>query len=269
MEKITAVIITKDEDRNIGRCLESLTGVADAIVVVDSGSADGTEAICRDYAERYANLRFLFHEWEGYAGQKNFADEMVTEGWILSIDADEALSEETRRHLLELKTKGLDAGAAYSICRLNNYCGHWLRHGGWRPDEAVRLWPAGAARWEGLIHEGLAWQRDLRRERLRGDLLHYSYYTVEEHARRTLKYAELSALKAFERGKRSSRAAVLLYPGWTFVRNYFLKLGFLDGWAGLVACRISAFYKTYKYSRLLDLERQRRNENKNGEECAS
>ena len=255
MQQISAVIITLNEERNIGRCLESLVGVADHVVVVDSGSADKTKTICQQYSEKYPDwLTFLYHEWEGYAEQKNYANSMVGDGWILSIDADEALSDKLRKNLINKKTNDLlESDVAYSICRLNNYCGHWLRHGGWYPDEAVRMWPAGAAQWNGLVHETLEWQRPMRQQRMNGDLLHYTYYSVEEHAQRTVKYAALAAEKAYQQGKKTSRSAIIVKPFWTFVSKYLLHLGFLDGMAGYVSCRISAEYTLLKYSRLYEL----------------
>ena len=257
MQHITAVIITLNEERNIGRCLQSLIDVADHVVVVDSGSTDATETICRQFIESHTGwLTFLYHAWEGYAGQKNYANSMVSDGWLLSIDADEALSEPLRQQLIQHKQQGFAQDTAYSLCRLNNYCGHWLHHGGWYPDEAVRLWPAGTAVWDGVVHETLTFKRPLHQQRMVGDLLHYTYYSVEEHAQRTMKYAILAAEKAHQQGKRASRSAIVFKPLWTFVNKYVMRLGFLDGMAGYVACRLSAEYTLLKYSRLYELNHQ-------------
>lgn len=245
MEKISAVIITQDEERNIGRCLESLRGVADEVVVVDSGSSDGTEAICRAAA-----VRFVHHDWAGYSEQKNYANRLATHSWLLSIDADEAVSPELRDSLMRLKEHGLDSATVYSVNRLNNYCGQWIRHCGWYPDARVRLWHKDVAVWDGLVHEELRYTVQVRHAKLKGDLLHYSFYSFEDYARRQVHYAALSAHKAQEVGKKTTALGVWLRPGWTFFRNYILKGGFLDGHAGYVICRMSAFYTFLKYAQL-------------------
>lgn len=251
MNEISAVIITQNEERNIGRCLESLADVADEIIVVDSGSTDGTEAICRK-----AGAHFEHHDWAGYSGQKNYANSLATKPWILSIDADEALSPTLRESLLTLKQQGLKPNTIYFMNRLTNYCGHWIRHCGWYPDQKCRLWPNGAVEWEGEVHEELRYlQTHLLSETLDGDLHHYSYYSVADHAARQVRYATLAAEKAHARGKRVSVLGVWLRPGWTFIRNYIFKGGLLDGQAGYTVCRMSAFYTFIKYALLREKNR--------------
>ena len=252
MDCISAVVITQDEARNIGRCLESLRGVADEVVVVDSGSTDDTETICRT-----AGARFVPHAWEGFSGQKNYANSLATHPWILSIDADEALSDELRASLLSLKQSGFDTGKVYSVARLNNYCGQWLKHGGWYPDTHVRLWRNGVATWDGVVHEQLHFSELVEREMLQGALLHYTYYTVDEHVRRTVKYATLAGDKAYAQGRRCGMGAVLWKPVGTFLKNYLLKGGFRDGSMGFVSARISAFYTLVKYARLFEKVRSK------------
>ena len=248
MDKITAVIITQNEERNIGRCIESLQGVADEVVVVDSGSTDGTEAICRA-----AGVHFEHHNWAGYSGQKNYANSLATHPWLLSIDADEALSPELRATLLRLKEVGLEKDVAYSVNRLNNYDGQWIHHCGWYPDARVRLWHKGIAEWDGLVHEELRYTVPVRYQKLKGDLLHYSFSSFEDFSRRQTHYASLAARKAHEAGKKTSAIGVWLHPGWTFFRNYILKGGFLDGHNGYIICRMSAFYTFLKYAQLREL----------------
>ena len=253
---ITAVIITRDEERNIDRCLQSLEGVADEVIVVDSGSTDRTEQICQGHG-----VRFVRHEWEGYAAQKNYANGLATCQWILSIDADEALSPQLRNSILALKRQETQAPGpsvsrtvrVYAFNRLTNYCGHWVRHCGWYPDRCTRLFPAGTACWDGLIHEQLNFNAPATTSHLDGDLHHYSYYTVAEHLSRMVKYAPLSAEKAYQEGKRCGALAVVLRPAWTFVRGYILKGGFLDGTTGFVICRLSATYTLVKYATLRHL----------------
>ena len=246
---ITAVIITHNEERNIGRCIKSLQGVADEIVVVDSGSTDNTESICRE-----AGAVFEYHEWEGFAEQKNYANSLATKEWILSIDADEALSEELRKSIMDCKSREGNTTVVYSFNRMTNYCGHWIRHCGWYPDWCCRMWFKGAAHWEGVVHEELRFEGEVQHRRLSGDMQHYSYYTVAEHATRLARYATLSAEKYHESGRRCGKASIFLRPAWTFVRNYLLKGGILDGWAGFVVCRMTAMYTLTKYATLYKLK---------------
>ena len=248
---ITAVIITQNEERNIGRCLRSLQDVVDEIVVVDSGSTDATESICRG-----AGARFERHSWEGFAGQKNYANSLASCQWILSIDADEALSERLRESIRQLKTAGDETqtgNIVYSFNRIANYCGHWIRHSGWYPDWCCRLWKKDAARWDGVVHEELHFDGEVHHKKLVGDLEHYSYYSVSEHLTRISKYATLGAEQYYERGKRCGAASIVLRPLWNFIRNYFLKGGILDGWAGFTICRITAMYTMVKYAELYRL----------------
>ena len=246
---ISAVIITQDEERNIGRCLESLDGVADEIVVVDSGSTDATESICRQHG-----VHFEHHDWQGFSGQKNYADSLASCEWILSIDADEALSDELRVNILSLKKNPPTDDSVFSFNRMTNYCGHWIRHCGWYPDWCCRLWRKDKARWDGQIHEVLLFEGDVYHKRLAGDLQHYSYYNVGEHLERQSKYASLCAEEYHSRGKRCGAAAIVFRPAWTFVRNYFFRGGFLDGWAGFTVCRVAAMYTLVKYATLYKLK---------------
>ena len=247
MEKITAVIITQDEERNIGRCLKSLEGVVDEVVVVDSGSTDGTEALCRA-----AGARFVSHAWEGYSGQKNYANSLATHPWILSIDADEALSPELRDSLQALRGVDTAPETVFDMNRLNNYCGHWIHHCGWYPDRKTRLFHHDAFEWDGVVHEELRCRgvHECTPLQLKGDLLHYTYYDVADHAARQIKYATLAAEKAFAQGRRARRSDLWLKPAWTFLRNYLFRFGFLDGHAGYLVCRMSAFYTFLKYASL-------------------
>ena len=255
MNNISAVIITQNEERNIARCIESLQGVADEIVVVDSGSNDRTQQICT----QYKNLIFQFHSWEGYSAQKNYANSLASNPWILSIDADEALSPTLRDSLLTWKALPEPQPAAYRFNRLTNYCGHWIHHCGWYPDPCTRLFPKDAAHWDGLVHEQLTFHSPLsdNATHLKGDLLHYSYYSVEEHAERQVRYATLAAHKAHEAGRTVGALGIWLRPKWNFFRNYLLKGGFLDGHAGYTVCRMSAFYTFLKYSILKTLNVKR------------
>ena len=244
--KITAVIITHNEERNIVRCLESLQGVANEVVVADSGSTDKTEELCRKY-----DVRFEKHSWEGYSGQKNFANGLATSDWILSIDADEALSDELRNSIISLKQSEISGTDVFSVNRLTNYCGHWIHHCGWYPDRKIRLFNRNAKRWIGEIHEILADTGSATVEHLlAGDLLHYSYYCVEDHISQADKFSTLTAQEAFHKGRKVSVAAIWFKPKWKFFKDFVIKGGLLDGYAGYQVCKISAFATFMKYSKL-------------------
>ena len=259
--EITAVIITLNEERNIGRCLASLQGVADEVVVVDSGSADATPRLCAEAADRHPSLhlRFVQHPWQGYDGQKNYANSLASHPWILSIDADEALSPALQECLVALKKRYADTPPeeteVFDMNRLNNHCGHWIRHSGWYPDRKTRLFHRDMAMWDGSVHEELRFARTVCHTLLDGDLLHYTYYSIADHAARQIRYATLAAEKAHSQGKRARKGDVWAKPAWTFFRNYILRLGILDGHAGFLVCRMSAFYTFLKYSILKELQK--------------
>jgi len=239
MDQITAVIITLNEERNIGRCLYSLKGVADEVIVIDSFSADGTQKICEE-----RGARFVQQEWQGYSRTKNAGNELATHDFILSIDADEALSEELRTSILAVKAQGLQG--AYSFNRLANYCGKWIKHCGWYPDKKVRIFPKGKAEWKGdHVHEELVISPDVHINWLSGDLHHYSYYTRIEHRERAMNYARLGAEKV--RYKRGLGVKILLSPPFRFFQMFVLQGGILDGKAGFDICRITAWEVMMKY----------------------
>ena len=249
MAKLSVVIITHNEERNIGRCLNSLVGIADEVVVVDSGSTDGTESICRQHG-----ARFVHHDWEGFSGQKNFAETLASGDWVLSLDADEQVGEALSDNLKRLLADGPREGEAYSMNRLTNCCGHWIRHCGWYPDTKMRLWQRGTARWEGDVHEQLVFTKPTKVVPLKGDLLHYSYYTLDELATRQAHYYRLAAQEAYAKGRRCGRGALLWKPLWRFLRDYLFRGGFLDGEAGYIVCRMNAHYTFMKYATLRELD---------------
>ncbi len=242
--RLSAVIITYNEARNIGRCLDSLAGVADEVVVLDSFSTDATESICRG-----KGARFEQHPFDTFFAQKNRAIGLASHDLVLSLDADEALSEPLRQSVLS--AKGDFPYDAWEMSRLTNYCGQWIRHSGWYPDRKVRLFDRRKARWAPVHpHEYVAVAPGSTVGRLEGDLLHYSYYTVEEHRTRSLKYAEMAAQTWYEKGKTVSWLKVMASPVFKFIRNYLLKRGFLDGRAGWTICRIAAWETYWKYRTL-------------------
>jgi len=242
MVPVSVVIITLNEERNIARCLESVKGVADEIVVVDSNSADATVALARKYGAKVIQQTFL-----GYGAQKNFAVQQAAHNWILSLDADEALSPELKQSILTAKSN--TQHDAYELARLTNYCGKWIKHCGWYPDKKTRLFDRTKGVWSASqIHE--QWQlHDNSKSvgKLQGDLLHYSYYTIADHVSVITKFTEISAREAAAKGKDCSIIKILFAPGWTFFTQYIIRLGILDGYYGYVVCKLSAYAALVKY----------------------
>jgi len=246
MVKISAVIITFNEEKNIERCILSLQNTVDEIIVVDSFSKDKTEEICK-----ILNVRFIQTEWKGYSETKNFANSLAENEWVLSLDADEALSEELRNSLLEAKKSGLQG--CYSFNRLTNYCGTWVKYGGWYPDNKTRLFNKTEVKWIGLIHETLEFKSDQKTTLLKGDCLHYSYYTVEEHINQTKKFSPIAAEMLHSKGKKATFIKRFISPIVKFCRDYFFKLGFLHGRKGFLICIISGYATYIKYKKLREL----------------
>lgn len=249
--KISATIITLDEEENLGRCLASLRGVADEVVVVDSGSRDGTERIAREHG-----AVFVHQDWLGYGPQKNVATAHASSEWVLSLDADEVLSDELRDSILRLKAEGPLADG-YQMNRLNWYCGRFLRHSGWYPDRKLRLWRKGTARWaDASIHELAEVAPGARVARLRGDLLHYTIRDRAQHLRTIERFTTLSAEALLRDGKGAQSWRRFVSPAASFFRGYVLKGGFLDGKAGWDVCRLSAYATWLKYEKLGHLRRE-------------
>lgn len=249
MPALSAVIITLNEEKNIARCIESVMDVADEVLVVDSFSTDRTEEICRSMG-----ARFIPNKWEGYSQQKNFANSMARHDHILSIDADEALSEGLKASILELKENW--TRDAYSMNRLTNYCGRWIRHGSWYPDRKLRLFDRTKGLWAGTIHESFALKEGARTGFVAGDLLHYSYYNISDHFRQANHFTDITAQEAYLEGKKAGIFMVLFSPCVKFIRDYVFLAGFMDGYYGFIVCRISAQATFMKYTKLRQLYRQ-------------
>jgi glycosyltransferase involved in cell wall biosynthesis len=245
MIRISVVVITFNEEQNLAKCLAAAVRVADEIVVVDSHSADGTVAIAEQYGARVIQQAFL-----GYGQQKNFATAQAANDWILSLDADEVLSEQLISTLLEVKKN--PAHTVYQIPRITNYCGKWIRHCGWYPDKQTRLYNRTTGRWvEKQVHE--FWQSTdtgTKKGTLKGDLLHYSFTSIAQHISKIEKYSELAARDAVARGRNASVLKIMTSPKWHFFSEYILKLGFLDGYYGYIICRLSEYAAMIKYSKI-------------------
>jgi glycosyltransferase involved in cell wall biosynthesis len=244
-KKLSAVIITKNEERNIGKCLASLQKIADEILVLDSDSDDNTAAIAR------ANDAVVFSvEWKGYAATKNHGNNLAANDWILSIDADEVVSPELEKSILEWKIDKTDDFGEFS--RLTNYCGYWIRHGGWYPDVKIRIFNRHLACWEGdFVHEVLKFAPAVSISRLSGDILHYSFHSVSQHSSQVNRYSSLAAREKMLKGKKGNMMKLIFSPPWSFFQMYFLKTGFLDGKAGFIIAIISAHARFLRYAKMI------------------
>ena len=251
MVKLSAVIITFNEEKNIGRCLESLQGIVDEIVVVDSFSKDKTQEICKKYS-----VKFVQHAFEGHIEQKNWAITQTSNPFILSLDADESIDSTLKSSILKIKENWTHDG--YSMNRLTNYCGKWIYHCGWYPDTKLRLWDSRKGKWGGdnphdkfeLIDENSVIKK------LEGNILHYSYYTLEDHYKQVTYFTDILSKAQFHKGKRAPFIVLIFSPIVKFIKDYFIKKGFLDGIEGFTICRISAYATFLKYKKLRKLIRK-------------
>lgn len=248
---ISAVIITKNEEKNIGRCIDSVMDVADEIVVVDSYSTDRTRDLCNS-----RRIVFVQNDFEGHIEQKNFAVSCAAYDHILSLDADEALSEELMHSLLAVKQNWQYDG--YSFNRLTKYCGKWIRHSGWYPDTKLRLWDRRKGQWGGVNpHDRVMMDDGSRVTHIDGDLHHYSYHSIKDHIDRINSFSEIAARQAFAGGRKANLIIdIVLNPLFTFLKKYFLKLGIIDGYQGFMIAVHSAYGKFLKYIKLRELNKK-------------
>jgi len=239
--KISATIITYNEERNIARAIESLR-CADEIIVVDSGSSDRTVELAENLG-----ARVIESPWPGYAKQKNFAADHAAHDWILSLDADESLSEALEAELWQWKKRTPDRDA-YTMPRLAKYLGRWIHHSGWHPDRKVRLYHREKARWEGdYVHESVKVKGTVGE--FESNLLHFTCDSLSEHLKTMDRYTTLAAEQMLASGKRVTWGRLIFEPVWTFFSTYFLKLGFLDGVEGLAIANMAALYNFVKYAK--------------------
>ena len=239
--KITATIITLDEERNIQRAIESLR-CCDEILIVDSGSVDRTIELAQNLGARVIEAG-----WRGYSGQKNWAAEQACHDWILSLDADEALSEALEAEIWNVKKNG-PRFDAYTMPRLAQYLGRWILHSGWYPDRKVRLYDRRKAEWHGdFVHESV--RAHGRVGHLEANLLHFTCESLSEHVKTLERYTTLAAQELVAQKVPIGWWRLLFDPPWTFLRTYFLHLGLLDGPEGLIIAYMAAFYTFLKYAK--------------------
>jgi glycosyltransferase involved in cell wall biosynthesis len=239
--KITATIITLNEERNIARAMESLR-CCDQILVLDSGSVDRTVELATKLGAAVVE-----DFWRGYANQKNCAAGHAEHDWILSLDADEALSEALEGEIWNVKKRG-PTFDAYTMPRMAKYMGRWILHGGWYPDRKVRLYNRHKARWVGdFVHESVKVQG--RVGHLESNLLHFTCDSLSEHLKTLDRYTTLAAEELVSRKTKIGLDNLILDPAWTFLRSYVLQRGFLDGLEGLTIAHMAAIYTFLKYAK--------------------
>lgn len=240
---ISVCVISGAEAGRIGQALASVAEwTSEIIVLLNEDVADGTEQIAASFGAR------VFREkWKGYIAQKNSVMEKASQPWILGLDADEAVSGPLRDEILALPATWSNC-AAYSFPRCSFYFGRWIRHGDWYPDHCTRLWQRGKARWDGIDPHG-----SLRVEgvtgKLRHDLLHYTAESLDQQMAKALRYADDFARHCAATNRRVGAGELFLRPAWRFVRCYFLRLGFLDGWQGYSIASVTAFYTFLRYAK--------------------
>jgi len=244
MTKLSAVIITKNEEKNIRRCLQSIIKVADEVIVIDSQSTDKTVSICREF-----QVDIFQFEWKGYAHAKNYGIGKTKNDYILSIDADEVLSEPLIHSIQKAKEQ---FAGAYSFNRLSNYCGQWIHHCGWYPDRKIRIFSKNKAHWLGdFVHERLEFSEPVQVTNLQGDLFHYSFASLSDHIQRVDKYSQLAAEELIQKGKVLFFFRMITLPVFKFFKGYLLQKGFLDGFLGFWICTISGFDVFVRYAKAI------------------
>ncbi|MFK8101828.1 MAG: glycosyltransferase family 2 protein [Saprospiraceae bacterium] len=249
MKALSVVIIANNERENIPKCIRAAQQLTEDIVVVDSFSTDDTVDVARALG-----ARVFQKEWAGYAQNKNYGNQQAKYDWILSIDADEILSKEL---VQSIETLDLQKETVYSLDRLNNFCGQWIKHCGWYPDWKKRIFNRNEVQWEGdYVHEILAVPAQFKVKKLRGILYHYSYDSLEDHASRLQIYAKLAAEDLHAQGKSVGPLKLWFSPIIRFIKTYFLKLGILDGRNGLIISRSDAYQTYRKYELLRELNRK-------------
>jgi len=241
--RLSVVVITRNEQRNIESCLRSVE-FADEVVVVDNSSSDHTA----DFARQWGAKVEVTQDWPGFGPQKNRALDLATGDWVLSLDADERVTPELRQEILTMIAKA-DAADCYSLPRSSWFCGRFIRHSGWTPDYVDRLFKRGTARFsDDLVHEKLTHRGQV--QPLKNALLHYSHRGFSDVLIKIDRYSTASAQQAWVRGKRSSVLGAVGHGVWAFVRTYVFKAGFLDGGHGVALAIANAEGSYYRHIKL-------------------
>ncbi|GFO61604.1 glycosyl transferase [Geomonas silvestris] len=251
MTKISATIITLNEEANIGQCLASLD-FADEIVVVDSGSTDRTAEICR----AHDRVRFVEHPWLGFGKQKNLAASLAANDWVFNIDSDERVTPRLQESILAADTGKI---ACFKVARENYFGERWIRRCGWYPDYNMRLYDRTRCAFsERQVHEALVCQGEVGI--LTGNLVHRTYSGIADYLKRMDRYSSLAAQELVQAGKRPGVAQLFYKPAFTFFKMYVLRLGFLEGYTGFILSKLYSHYTFYKYSKAIELNRAAKGE---------
>ncbi|HSR66886.1 MAG TPA: glycosyltransferase family 2 protein [Acidobacteriota bacterium] len=252
MKKISAVLISFNEEEKIERALSSLQGIADEIVVVDSHSTDRTAEICGRFTDRV-----IPRDWPGYREQKQFATAQASHSWVLSLDCDEQISSELQQELMDWKATPEGPQRGYLVPRMTRFMGRWIRHTTWYPDYQMRLFRADSGSWQGgRVHESFRLGQGLPSGRLQGHILHYTYSDLSEYLGQLDRFSSLAAADYLEGGKRVGGLRLVLTPPLVFIKNYLIRRGFLDGRAGLAVSALSAVSVLFKHLKLWELQRR-------------
>jgi glycosyltransferase involved in cell wall biosynthesis len=247
--QVTACIITLDEAERIEACLDSLD-FCDEWIVVDSHSSDATRELAVG-----RGARVIERDWPGHVAQKEFAIRQARHDWVLCVDADERVSAELRAEILRVRDRGFADHAGWRMPRCSRWLGRWIRHGTWYPDLQLRLFDRRRGRWGGHDpHDRVELEGTVGR--FAGDLLHLPYRDLSEHLTTIESYTTIMARGAHERGRRAHVGHLVINPFVRFLRFYFLRLGFLEGWRGLALAFLAAHYVRLKYLKMMLLQRQ-------------
>lgn len=241
---LSVVIITYNEIANIERCITSVKTIADDVVVVDSFSTDGTQQLAQSLG-----AHVIEHVFEGYSAQKNWANTQAKYPHILSLDADECLSEEGIKSIQEIKQNFVADG--YYFNRLTSFCGQWIRHSGWYPDKKLRLWNSTKGTWKNTdVHEEYELQSNAITTNIAANILHYSFTHKAQYHKQQSSYTTLGAKDYHRLGKRATVVKLYFNPVFKFIKNYVFRAGFLDGYNGLYLCYYNGYYTYIKYKKL-------------------
>jgi glycosyltransferase involved in cell wall biosynthesis len=248
MEKLSVVIITFNEEQNIARCIDSVLPIADEIVVLDSFSSDRTVAIAREKGATVWQEPF-----QGYIEQKNRAMTLAQYNYVMSIDADEVIDTTLQQSIL--MAKKTFTYSAYKMKRCTNHCGQFIRHGAWYPDRKIRLFDRRVAQWGGLNpHDRIVFKKPVAVKQLQGELLHYSFSTIEEHIVQNERFSTIVAESYHQAGKKTNHLKIFVNPAWAFFYGYFIRKGFIGGKQGLIIAVNQARYTFQKHRKLMHLQ---------------
>jgi glycosyltransferase involved in cell wall biosynthesis len=251
---ISVCMIANNEAHRIRRALDNITGwTAEIILILNEDVSDGTDKIAVEYGAKVYS-----EPWKGFIAQKNSAAEKASCEWILGLDADEAISSALKNEILELfaQPQRLQGFAAFDFPRCTLYGDRWIRHGDWYPDRQTRLWRRDRAQWGGEDpHAKILASGNIGK--LKADMLHYSMEDLNHLIRKTISYTDTFARQKMETGLRVGLATLWFRPMWRFIRCYFLRLGFLDGWQGFSIAWLGAFYTFLRYAKVRELNSQK------------